>query len=202
MRQGAIATLVSALLCGALATSCGDSASTTAEEAARAEQEAAAQAAARAEAEARREAERLAAIWTYADVPVDSGHQVTAALFSMNDVDAGDGARRVQLVFRDHPSWGRTSYLVLSSGDFRCAGRCTVEITADEASPVRMRAHRPASDEVTALFLDDARTLWRTTAGARLLSIAFPVQGGTTTATFEVSGLDTSRLPAWWNAGR
>jgi hypothetical protein len=40
--------------------------------------------------------------------------------------------------------------------------------------------------------------LWRTTAGATRLAIEFPVKaGGTRTATFDVAGLDASKLPGW-----
>jgi hypothetical protein len=40
-------------------------------------------------------------------------------------------------------------------------------------------------------------TLWRMTAGARRLSIEFPVKAGTRTAAFEIAGLDRSKMPGW-----
>jgi hypothetical protein len=154
---------------------------------------------ARAEADAALEARRLAALWGYYDVPVGQGHQRSAAIYSRDDVDTdGQGARRVRLVFRDHPSWGKSSYLVLETGDFNCYGGCTVAVTVDDAKPTRMAAHRPKTDEAIAMFINDARALWRMTRGAKLLAIDFPAKGvGTRTAVFEVAGLDRSRLPGW-----
>jgi hypothetical protein len=154
---------------------------------------------ARAEADARRERARLASLWTYTTVPVGNGQQVAASIKSTNDVDAdGKTPRSVLLVFRDHPSWGRSSYLVLQSGDFDCYGRCTVKVTADIPGPKPMAARRPKTDEAIAMFIDDARALYGLTTEARQISIEFPVKaGGTRTASFDVAGLDRSKLTGW-----
>src|SRR4051812_9489706 len=104
----------------------------------------AARAKARAEADAARNAERLAALWNYYEQPVAKGVQLSASIFSTNGVDAdGLGARSVRLVFRDHPEWGKASYLVLEAGDFECYAGCRVAVTVDDAAPVRMTAKRP-----------------------------------------------------------
>ena len=180
--------------------SCGDGNSSKAAEmaAARAAEEAA-KAKAREEAIAARETERLAGLWSYAEVPAGKGQQVSAAISSIENVDTdGTGAKVVQLVFRDHPAWGRSSYLVLKAGDFNCYGSCTVKVTVDEAAPKAMAARRPKTDEAIAMFVNDWRTLWRLTAGAKRISIEFPVKAsGTRTASFEVAGLDDSKLPGW-----
>jgi hypothetical protein len=159
----------------------------------------AARAKAREEAEAARKAERLAALWNYYEVPVDKGRQLSASIFSTNGVDAdGLEARSVRLVFRDHPEWGRSSYLVLESGDFQCYGGCRVAVTIDDEAPKRMTAKRPNTDEAIAMFINDAPALWRMIGSAKRLSIEFPVKaGGTRTASFEVSGLDRSKMPGW-----
>jgi hypothetical protein len=161
--------------------------------------ELAAEAEARQEREARLEAQRLAALWSYQEATVGGGRQVTAALRSANSVDTdGTGQRSVQLVFRDHASWGRSSYLVLQSGDFACAPRCTVNVTADEAEAAPMASRRPDTDEAVAMFINDAQALWRLTAGATSISIEFPVRaGGTRTARFDVAGLDETKMPGW-----
>jgi hypothetical protein len=190
------------VLCGIAAWSgCGERPPSAAEQAARAAREAeqAADAKARGERLAALEAERLAAIWTYHDVPVEQGRQRTAAIRSTENVDTdGQGARAVQLVFRDHPSWGRSSYLVLQAGDFDCSPRCTVGVTADETEPVLMAARRPNTDEAIAMFIDDAEALWRLTSDATRVSIAFPVEAvGTRTARFDVAGLDALKMPGW-----
>ena len=153
----------------------------------------------RAEADARREHSRLADLWTYTSVPAGKGQQVSAQIKSTNDVDAdGKTPKWVLLVFRDHPSWGRSSYLVLQNGDFNCSGRCTVKVTADDGAAKPMAANRPKTDEAIAMFINDVRAFYQLTAGAKRLSVEFPVKaGGTRTASFEVGGFDRSKMPGW-----
>ena len=48
------------------------------------------------------------------------------------------------------------------------------------------------------MFVNDWRTLWRLTQGAKRIQIEFPVKaGGTRTASFDVAGLDRSKMPGW-----
>lgn len=179
---------------------CGDGGPSTAERAAAAAREAeAAEARAREESRARAEDARLAALWAYQAATVGGGSQVTAAILSTGNVDTdGQGENPVQLVFRDHAEWGRSSYLVLQAGDFRCRPRCTVTVTADDGEPAAVAARRPDTDEAIAMFINDAAALWQLTAGATRISIEFPVTaGGTRTARFEVAGLDESKMPGW-----
>jgi hypothetical protein len=178
---------------------CGPSAADRAAEARAKAARDAADAKARADADAAREVERLKALWTYTDVPAGKGRQVAAAIKSVEDVDTGDGLpHSVLLVFRDHPAWGRSSYLVLNSGDFRCAPKCIVAIASDDGASKNVAAHRPNTHEAIALFIDDWRALWRTATSSKRLSITFAVKaGGTRTATFDVGGLDPSQMPGW-----
>jgi len=191
-----LSALVVSIAIAAL-TSCTGRATEDREAAARAR--AAADAAARVEADARRERARLADLWTYTTVPAGKGQQITASIKSINDVDADAKTPKwVLLVFRDHPSWGRSSYLVLQNGDFNCYGHCSVKVTVDAAAAKPMAAHRPKTDEAIAMFIDDARAFYRLTAEAKQVSVEFPVKaGGTRTASFEVAGLDRSKLPGW-----
>ena len=154
---------------------------------------------ARAKGNAVREEARLAALWAYAAEPVKGGKQLSAAIFSKENVDSdGSGAKPVRLIFRDHPDWGRSSYLVMQAGDFDCYGACRVAVTVDDAAPVRMAANRPDTDEAIAMFIDDEKALWRMIDGAKRLAVEYPVKaGGTRTAEFEVGGLDRTQLPAW-----
>lgn len=179
---------------------CGDRGPSLADRAAaaRAAQEAA-DATARTEARAKFEAQRLLAQWRYQQATVGDGAQVTAAIFATGDVDAdGQGPRPVQLVFRDHQRWGRSGYLVLQAGDFACRPNCTVAVSLDDRAPERLAAWRPNTDEAIALFIRDTATLWRLTGDAARLRIEFPVKaGGTRSATFEVVGLDESKMPGW-----
>jgi hypothetical protein len=186
------------ILAGAAA--CGDSGPSMAERAAAAQAaQEAADAKVRAEAQAKRESQRLTALWRYQQATVGGGAQVTAAAYAAEDVDTdGTRPRPVQLIFRDHEKWGRSAYLVLQAGDFACAPRCNVEVTADDAAPERLAAFRPETDEAIALFIRDWQRVWRLTGEATRLQIAFPVKaGGTRTATFEVSGLDEAKMPGW-----
>ena len=192
-------TLCGLVLLVTAAAACGGSSGRAADEARVAKAGEEAKTKARAEADAKMAIQRLAELWSYATVPAGRGHQVTASIRSKNDVDTGEGdPRSVLFVFRDHPSWRRSSYLVLQSGDFACGARCTVKVTADANPPVSMTARRPATDEAIAMFINDAVALWRLTTAADSVSVEFPVKaGGTRTATFEVSGLDPAKMPGW-----
>lgn len=190
-------TLALAVVAGVL-SGCGPSRpDPAAEEAARSA--AAAKEKARQEAEASREAQRLKYLWTYSDSPLPKGRQVSGLINSTDEIDTGGGEpRAVRLVFRDHAEWGRSSYLVLWNGDFDCYGGCTVRVAADDAAPKTMKASRPRTDEAIAMFVNDWRTLWQMTTAAKRLTIDFPVMaGGTRSATFEVNGVDPSRMPGW-----
>lgn len=150
-------------------------------------------------ANAAREDARLAALWAYQSQAAAGGQQKSAAIYARDPVDVdGSGAKPVRLIFRDHPEWGRSSYLVLEAGDFRCRPSCRVPVSTDDGEPQRMAANRPDTDEAIAMFIDDERALWRRIDGAKRLSIEFPVAaGGSRTAVFEVGGLDRAQLPGW-----
>jgi len=151
-----------------------------------------------ARADASRNDRRLASLWSYQSLPVDGGVQRSASINAREQVDVdGSGAGPVQLIFRDHPDWGRSSYLVLRSGDFDCHGGCRVQVLVD-GEPRGMAASRPDTDEAIAMFIEDEAALWSLAAAAETLAIEFPVvAGGTRTAEFEVGGLQTGRMPGW-----
>ena len=153
----------------------------------------------KAKADAQHDAARVAALWNYNRVSVEGGTQASAAIDAKDDVDVdGSGAKPVQLIFRDHPSWGRSAYLVLQAGDFNCYGGCKIKVKVDGTAAKSMAASRPKTDEAIAMFIEDERALWRMTRDARQLSIEFPVKaGGTRTAVFEVGGLDRGQMPGW-----
>lgn len=146
-----------------------------------------------------REQRRTAALWTYQTQPVEKGEQVSASIYAKDHVDTdGSGPRPVQLIFRDRPDWGRSSYLVLEKGDFDCYGGCKVKLKVDDAAPKPVAASRPKTDEAIAMFIEDEKMLWKTVKSAKVIAIEFRVKaGGTRTAVFEVGGLDPARLPKW-----
>lgn len=204
MRRLVLALVVLLGLAGV--TACGPSAAEQAAADAKAKAKAeddAAKAKAREASLAKLEQERLAALWLYQSEPAGAGKQITAAIFSTNNIDVdGKGARPVQLIFRDHPEWGRSSYLVMKGGDFNCYGSCSLDIAVDDAAPKKMAGRRPVTDAAIAMFINDWQALWRMTAGAKTLTIEFPVKaGGTRKASFDVAGLDRSKMPKWDRPG-
>lgn len=154
---------------------------------------------ARAKAVIAQEQRRMEALWSYQSEAVSGGKQLSAAIYAKEGVDTdGSGAKQVRLIFRDHPEWGRSSYLTLQAGDFDCYGGCKVQVTLDDGKPRPMAASRPKTDEAIAMFIEDERALWRLANDATVLRIEFPVKaGGTRSAVFEVGGLDRSQLPKW-----
>ena len=150
-----------------------------------------------AKAEAEREARRLAGLWSYQQHKVEGGSQTSAAIYASDEVDIdGSGAQPVRLVLRDHPDWGRSTYLVLERGDFDCYGGCRVKVAIDGGAAKSMAALRPKTDDAIAMFLNDDRAVWKLLDGAEAFTVEFPVKpSGTRKATFEVAGLDRSRMP-------
>ena len=154
---------------------------------------------AKAKLEAGNAQRRMAALWAYQTEPVKGGNQLSAAIYSKEPVDTdGHGRNPVRLIFRDHPGWGRSSYLVLQGGDFDCYGGCKVKVSVDGGASKPMAASRPKTDEAIAMFIEDERALWRLARDAKTLTIAFPVKaGGTRQAEFETGGLDAGKMPGW-----
>jgi len=152
----------------------------------------------RAKAEAEAQQRRLAALWSYGEEPVKGGTQLSAAIYSQEPVDTdGGGAHPVRLIFRDHPGWGRSAYLVLEAGDFDCYAGCRLKVVADGKAHA-LPGSRPRTDEAIAMFIDDHKALWKLAKASKQLSIEFPTKGvGRKTVDFEVGGLDAQKLPKW-----
>ena len=145
-----------------------------------------------------REDARLGALWSYQAEPVKGGSQLSASIFAKDNVDVdGGGPTQVRLIFRDHPSWGKSSYMVLQKGDFDCYRGCRVKVVAD-GKPHLLPASRPKTDEAIAMFIDDRKALWKLANNSKVLEIEFPTKDvGKRTATFETGGLDASKMPGW-----
>ena len=154
---------------------------------------------AKAKLEAGNAQRRMAALWAYQTEPVKGGNQLSAAIYSKDPVDTdGHGRDPVRLIFRDHPGWGRSSYLVLQAGDFDCYGGCRVKVSVDGGAAKPMVASRPKTDEAIAMFIEDERALWRMARESKRIVIEVPLKGaGKRNVEFEVGGLDAERLPKW-----
>ena len=153
----------------------------------------------KAKAESEQQQQRLSALWSYGDEPVKKGgRQLSAAIYSQEPVDTdGGGAHPIRLIFRDHPDWGRSAYLVLEAGDFDCYKGCKLKITVDGKSQT-LPGSRPKTDEAIAMFIDDYKALWKLAKNGEHLTIEFPTKTvGKRTADFEVGGLNESKLPKW-----
>ncbi len=150
-----------------------------------------------AKAKSARTERRLKALWDYQDNPAGKGRQLTAAIDSRSRIEIDGGRSPVKLIFRDHPEWGRSSYLVLERGDFDCHRGCRLKLTVDGQAR-SLRGSRPDTDEAIAMFITDEKALWRLFKSAKEVSIEFPVKpSGTRTAVFESGGLDAERMPGW-----
>lgn len=150
-------------------------------------------------AEADQQKQRLASLWSYGDEPVKKGgRQLSAAIYAQEPLDTdGTGTHPVRLIFRDHPDWGRSAYLVLQAGDFDCYKGCRLKVTVDGKTRT-LPGSRPNTDEAIAMFIDDEKSLWKLVKSAKQLSIQFPTKAvGKRTADFEVSGLAPEKLPKW-----
>ncbi|MBS0227547.1 MAG: hypothetical protein JSS23_02505 [Proteobacteria bacterium] len=151
-----------------------------------------------AKAAAQKETRRLEALWSYGDEEVKGGHQLSASIYSSKEVDTdGSGEHPVRLIFRDHPEWGRSAYLVLQAGDFDCYKGCKLTVTVDGKAHA-LPGSRPNTDEAIAMFIVDNKALWKLAKSGKQLSIEFPTkQMGRRSASFEVGGLDPAKLPKW-----
>ncbi|MBV2208998.1 MAG: hypothetical protein KUL77_05505 [Thermomonas sp.] len=151
-----------------------------------------------AKAAAEGEQQRLEALWSYGDVPAPGGRQLSASIYAEKEVAVdGSGEKPVQLIFRDHPEWGRSSYLVLKAGDFDCYKGCKLKVTLD-GKTYTLPGTRPKTDEAIAMFIDDHKQLWKLAKTGKQLTIEFPTkQVGKRSATFEVGGLKPAHLPKW-----
>lgn len=153
----------------------------------------------RGKAEAEALQTRLSALWDYGDEPVKTGgRQISAAIYSQEPVDTdGGGTHPVRLIFRDHPEWGRSAYLVLQAGDFDCYSGCKLKVTLDGKTHT-LPGSRPKTDEAIAMFIDDWKGLWKLAKTGKQLSIEFPTKAvGKRSVQFEVGGLSPDKLPKW-----
>lgn len=145
----------------------------------------------------KREDRRLEAMWDYQRNPEKTGEQITAAMYSKDKVDTPDGRSSVLLIFRDHPEWGNSAYVILDRADFDCWKGCKLKVTADEKDTF-IPGQRPDTKEAISMFINDQPKLWKLFKDSRVVKIELPIKGsGMHTATFETGGLDPARMPNW-----
>lgn len=151
----------------------------------------------RKQAEASRETRRLRNLWTYQSTPVEGGKQRTATLYSRTP-PAGEDLPAIepdaQLVLRDHPSWGRSAYLLLAQKDFSCPSPCRMEIAFDGGEARSFAGRAADSGKGPALFIEDEGAFEDALAQARELRIRLPEGSGRLRLlVFEVGGFAPAR---------
>jgi len=152
----------------------------------------------RAKSDHMREDKDMAALWNYQDNPADGGHQLTAMIHAKDPVDVGGSPSSVQLIFRDHPSWGNNAYMILEHGDFDCWKGCKLKVTTADGKVHVMPGLRPDTKEAISMFVNDVPGLWKLAKTSKTVSIEFPVKpSGTRTAVFVTGGLDPTQMRNW-----
>lgn len=152
----------------------------------------------RAQAEARREERRLAGLWTYQKFAVDGGTQVSASIDSRIEWDPeSDQPRPVpdaQLIFRRHPSWGDSAYLVLQQKALACGPPCRLEIRFDDGEPGSWAGKPADTGTGPALFIVDRDRFLAALDAAERVRIQLPRSEHLTPVfEFEVGGFDAAR---------
>jgi len=152
----------------------------------------------RAQAEQMRESRRLGELWDYQSVAVGKGVQRSAAIYNLT-VPADEGqpvpTPDAQLVLRDHPSWGRSAYLLLAQSRFSCGSPCAMQIRFDDGQPRRFAGKQADSGKGPALFIEDEQGFIDAMGNAERVRIELPKGSGRIPAlVFEVAGYDPDRF--------
>ena len=151
----------------------------------------------RAQAEQARETRRLQGLGDYQANAVEGGTQRSATMFSKTP-DLGEDAPApvpdAQLVLRDHPSWGRSAYLLLEQKKFDCGMPCMVRIAFDDAPATEWKGKQADSGKGPALFIEDDAAFEKALAAAKQVRIELPKGSGHIPAlVFEVGGYAPGR---------
>ena len=151
----------------------------------------------RAQAEQMRESRRLGELWDYQAVSVGKGVQRSAAIYSRTvPIEEGQPipTADAQLVLRDHPSWGRSVYLLLAQSRFDCGTPCDMQIRFDDGEARRFAGKQADSGKGPALFIVAERDFIGAMTDAGKVRIELPKGSGRIPAlVFEVAGYDPER---------
>jgi hypothetical protein len=152
----------------------------------------------RAQAAIARETRRLHGLWEYQRVAAGAGTQRTAAIYSRTAPgEEGETAATpdARLVLRDHPSWGRSAYLLLTQSKFDCGRPCALAIRFDD-TPAQPFAGKQADSGVgPALFIVDEKRFVEALGHAKKIRIALPKGSGfAPSLMFEVDGFEPTAL--------
>ena len=151
----------------------------------------------RAAAEKLRETRRLQGLWDYQANAVEGGTQRSASVFSRT-VEVGEDQPAPipdgQLVLRDHPSWGRSAYLLLQQKKFDCGKPCKLRIAFDGGASSEWAGKQADSGKGPALFVEDEKAFIEQMEKAREVRMELPKGSGNIPAlVFEVGGYQPAR---------
>ena len=149
-------------------------------------------------AEAERDRRRLKDLWTYQKFAVEGGTQYSASLDSKVEHDPESESRPpppdATLIFRRHPAWGDSAYLVLAQTNLRCGPPCTLKIRFDDAEPVPYEGDPADTGTGPALFIVDRDRFLDALDHARRVRIYLPpTEHLAPMFDFEVGGFDKAR---------
>lgn len=151
----------------------------------------------RTQATQQREVRRLRGLWDYQAVAKGKGTQRTATIYSRTPlVEEGELSIQpdAQLVLRDHPEWGRSSYLLFAQSKFRCGPPCRMDISIDGGAAQSFAGKQADSGKGPALFIEDEARFIKLLTDAREVRIQLPKGSGSASSlSFEVSGFDAAR---------
>jgi len=154
----------------------------------------------REQAEQAREQRRLSELWNYQTVAMGNGVQRSATLYSHTAApEEGVVAATpdAQLVLRDHPSWGRSTYLLLELSRFDCGKPCAMQISFDDGQAQRFAGRQADSGSGPALFIEEDKRFIDAMSQAKKVRIKLPAGSARIpTLTFEVAGYAPSRFEA------
>ena len=151
-----------------------------------------------AKAESVRVERRLRDAWDYQAVPAEGGGtQRSAALYSRTVAVEEDQVAPIpdaRLVLRDHPSWGRSAYLLLEQSKFDCGKPCALRIAFDDTEATGWSGKQADSGKGPALFINDDEKFIAAMASAKQVRITLPKgSGNIPSLVFDVGGYDASR---------
>lgn len=150
-------------------------------------------------AEARREKRRLADLWDYQRIAVESGGtQHSAAIYSRVEVDpegeAPPATPDARLIFRRHPEWGESAYLVLAQSELKCGPPCVLEIRFDDGEPQKYAGDPADTGTGPALFIVDRDRFLAALRDADRVHIRLPETAHLRPSfSFEVGGFSPDR---------
>lgn len=154
----------------------------------------------REQAEQAREQRRLSELWNYQTVAMGNGVQRSATLYSRTAA-AEEGVVAAtpdaQLVLRDHPSWGRSTYLLLELSRFECGRPCAMQISFDDGEAQRFAGRQADSGSGPALFIEEDQRFIDAMSQAKKVRIKLPAGSARIPVLiFEVAGYAPSRFEA------